>query len=65
MSAGAHYRFDSCRCQRSEMFIYRLQNSPLTSWIWQFWLHKETGRVVMFPFWKNPGRKYSNFKMKE
>jgi len=47
------------------MLIQRLQNSPLTSWIWQFWQHEETGYLVMLPFWKKPGRRYHKIKMKE
>ena len=35
---------------------WRLQNSSLTRWIWRTWQHEETGRIVMMPFWKSPGR---------
>ncbi len=45
--------------------IHRLQNSPLTSWVWQVWQHEETGYLVMLPFWKQPGRRYYKVKMEE
>ena len=48
-----------------KMIIQRLQNSPITSWIWKFWQHEETGYLVMLPFWKKPGRRYYKIKMKE
>jgi hypothetical protein len=36
------------------LFIQRLQNSPLTSWLWRYWQHEDTGYVVMRVFWKRP-----------
>ena len=38
--------------------IQRMQNSPLTRWLWRMWQHEETGRVVLLPLWKNPGRRW-------
>jgi len=43
----------------------RLQNSPLTSWIWQHWQHEETGNVTMMVFWKLLGRRWYRCKYKE
>ena len=37
------------------MLTQRLHNSPLTHWIFRYWQHKETGRICILPFWKNPG----------
>lgn len=39
--------------------IQRMQNSPLTRWLWRMWQHEETGRVVMLPLWKRPGRRWT------
>lgn len=36
--------------------IQRLQNSPLTRWMWKYWQHDGTGRICIFPFWKSPGK---------
>jgi hypothetical protein len=47
------------------MLIYKLQNSSITSWIWQFWQNKDTGQLVMLPFWKNAQPNYYKIKMKE
>jgi hypothetical protein len=39
-------------------FIQRLQNSPLTSWLWRYWQQEDTGYVIMLVFWKNPGKRW-------
>jgi len=44
--------------------IQRMQNSLLTSWIWQYWQHGDTGRICLLPFWKIPGRKWFKIKVK-
>ena len=41
---------------------WRLQNSWLTGWLWQFWQHDETGRVVLLPLWTRPGPRWHRFK---
>jgi hypothetical protein len=41
-------------------FVQRLQNSPLTRWMWRMWQHDETGRVCLRPIWKgSPGRRWA------
>ena len=47
------------------MLIHRLQNSPITLWLWQFWQHEETGNIVLMPIWKHPGKRYYRIKIKE
>lgn len=34
--------------------IHRLQNSPLTSWLWELWVNNDTGQIIMVPIWKRP-----------
>jgi len=38
--------------------IRRLQNSLLTSWLWKYWSHEETGEICILPLWKNPGKQW-------
>jgi hypothetical protein len=44
------------------MFIRRLQNSPITRWLWQMYQHDETGRVVLRPLWNPPGRRWQRVR---
>ena len=51
--------------ERGEMsFIQRMQISPLTSWVWQYWQHEDTGRIVTLVFWKHPGDRYFRLKLR-
>jgi hypothetical protein len=38
--------------------VRRLQNSPLTRWLWRMYQHDETGRVVIMPLLRHPGRRW-------
>ncbi len=57
-------RSDDSETQRPSL-VMRLQNSPLTRWLWRYWQHDETGRAVMLIFWKNPGRRWHVVDWKE
>jgi hypothetical protein len=45
--------------------IQRLQNSPFTRWWWKMWIHNTTRRIIMVPFYKNPGKQYELCKFRE
>ncbi len=47
------------------MILQRLQNSPLTRWLWWTWQHEDTGRVVFLPIWRNPGPRWYIVRWKE
>ena len=36
--------------------VPRLQNSPLTRWMWSFWQNEETGRICLIPLLRRPGK---------
>ena len=60
---------DACKAcregRRGGMIIHNLRNSPLTRWIWKYYQHEETGEIIMLPFWKHPGSRYSRINLKE
>lgn len=44
--------------------IQRLQNSPLTGWLWRYWRHEETGCLTLLPLWHNPGKHWQRTTMR-
>ena len=44
--------------------IQRLQNSPLTGWIWNYWHNEKTGNIIMLVLWKNPGKGWSKMNLR-
>jgi len=45
--------------------IQKLQNIPLTRWLWKYWQHEETGYIIILPIWKNPGKRYYVYNIKD
>lgn len=45
--------------------VQGMQRSILTRWLWQMWQHDETGRIVLLPIWRNPGRRWYRCNFKE
>jgi len=49
---------------KSYKIIQRLQNSPLTRWIWNDWQYEDTGYISLLPFWKKPEKRWYKVKYK-
>jgi len=45
--------------------IQRLQNNPLTRWIWVYWQHEDTGYICILPFWRKPNKRYFKISCKK
>jgi len=42
--------------------IQRLQNSPLTRWIWRWWRNAETGEIVQVRRWRKLGGAWTEYQ---
>ena len=45
--------------------IHWLQRFIFTRWMWRFYQHEETGRMVMVPRWRHPGQRWYPVRWKE
>lgn len=43
--------------------VQRLQNSPLTSWIWSYWQHEDTGSICISI--RKPSRRHYRMRLRD